>query len=242
MVFRKLLEQTRIGKGRYETSHRRDLYNSCSSERVWASRGTPYPCSQYDLDECASDYNHPPHSARSSERATIDLERFLNTYVEVTSAVQAAIDRLRAGLQIHDWKPDIVIKAFHDLDIVFFHGKLHGLVTISWHCALWWIDQERSRDGYRHQMAVTDYSGNLKAAIHLNAWGILLDAPDAKVAMWSVVLHEMVVSSYIFFALLMLNCTDFFLPPYSMHMSMSCVVVPLQPRTIDPVAGPTVTD
>ena len=35
-----------------------------------------------------------------------------------------AIERLRECLTIEDWGPDLIIKAFRDLDTVFFKGRL----------------------------------------------------------------------------------------------------------------------
>ena len=35
-----------------------------------------------------------------------------------------AIERLRECFTIEDWGPDLVIKAFRDLDTVFFKGRL----------------------------------------------------------------------------------------------------------------------
>ena len=37
-----------------------------------------------------------------------------------------AIERLRDGLKIKNWGPDLVIKAFRDLDTVFFRGRVVG--------------------------------------------------------------------------------------------------------------------
>lgn len=183
----------RTVEGRHETPHRRALY-TYSSESVSLSRGTPYPCSQDALKQCAFHLYTFPQSRTSREGATNHLECFLDPNTGITSKVQEAIDRLQVGLQIDDWKPDIVIKAFADLDIVFFDGKLHDMTTIRWHTARWWNTEENSPYGHRRNKGVTDYLGNQRAAIHLNAWTIFLDSSDAKVAMWSTVLHEMVVS------------------------------------------------
>lgn len=35
-----------------------------------------------------------------------------------------AIKRLRECVTVEDWEPDLVIKAFRDLDTVFFKGRL----------------------------------------------------------------------------------------------------------------------
>lgn len=188
MVFQK-----RTSGGDYETPYRKALYTySCQSVSLLG--GTPYSCNQHALRQCAFHLYTFPHSRTSRENATIHLERFLDPNTAITCKVQQAIDRLEVGLQVQDWKPDIVIKAFTDLDTVFFDGKLHDMTTISWHSARWWNTRENSRYGHRRDKGVTDYLGNQRAAIHLNGWTIFLDSSDAKVAMWSTVLHEMVVS------------------------------------------------
>ena len=179
-------------RGQHETSLRRALYNCCS-EPVSVLRGTPYPCEQYNLDECLIP-DRSAHSMQSPERASSDLECFLNPNVRIGFAVQEAIVRLRRALRTLDWKADLAIKAFKDLDMVFFNCKLQGQTTISWQCAEWWIDNLGSQDGYLRYMASTEYLGHQKAAINLNAWVILLDTPNPKEAMFQNLLHEMVVS------------------------------------------------
>lgn len=181
--------------GLHETPHRRALYNWCLTERPMESQGTPYPCFQAALDSCALGYNKPPHPLRSAETATILLERFLDPSVDLDSTVQRAIFRLRAGLRIQDWKPDLIVKAFYDLDIAFFDSALNCHTTFNWRCAPWWIESQRSPDAHRGPLGMTRTRGRRKAAIHLNAWGIFLDSPDdVKLTMWKVTLHEMVVS------------------------------------------------
>ncbi|MCJ1271916.1 hypothetical protein MMC22_011821 [Lobaria immixta] len=181
-----------MDRARYETPYGRDQYEWCLSERISASRGTPYPCDQYDLDECTFGSDRPPRSQHSRTSATANLENFLRPGARIDSVVHAAVARLRAGLRIHDWKPDLLIKAFNDLDIVFFGGKLRGHTTIRWHRASRWIQQPRPPQGRHHPLVRTKYLSPRKAAIQLNAWGIFLDTPNIKEAMWKVTLHEMV--------------------------------------------------
>lgn len=95
--------------------------------------------------------------------------------------MRAAILRLRAGLEIQDWKPDLVIKAFHDLDTVFFNGKLRGHVTIQWQTASWWTEYHHVHGQHRRAYGLTQYLGHQRAAIQLNAFEILLNTPDDKV-------------------------------------------------------------
>lgn len=187
----------KMDRGRYETPYGRDQYEWCLSERISAFRGTPYPCDQYDLDECTFGSDRPPRSQHSRTSATANLENFLHPGARIDSVVHAAVARLRAGLRIHDWRPDLVIKAFNDLDIVFFGGKLRGHTTIRWYRASWWIQQLRSPQGHHHLLARTKYLHPRKAAIQLNAWNILLNIPNTKEAMFTVTLHEMVVSAFL---------------------------------------------
>lgn len=177
-------------------AHRRALYDWCSSEYPSAVRGTPYPCDQFELDECAHVPKGSPHSVRSPKDATLDLERFLDPSASMGSTVHAAIARLRTGLKIDNWNPDIVLKAFYDLDIVFFNSKLRGQTTVTWRCVPWWNERCGHRDDYRAVQGQAEYLGQGKAAIYLNAWAVFLDPsiPDPKLLMWQVLLHEMVVS------------------------------------------------
>ena len=187
------MQNSTIHPGDYESPHRRYLYNWLSHNRVLsASLGTPYPCSQYNLNECAYNSNDCPHSLQFPEQAATELEWFLDPNSLIDSTVRAAILRLRAGLEIQDWKPDLVIKAFHDLDTVFFNGKLRGHVTIQWQTASWWTEYNHGQ--YCRAYGLTRYLGHQRAAIQLNAFAILLNTPDPKVWMWKAVLHEMVVS------------------------------------------------
>ncbi|MCJ1270485.1 hypothetical protein MMC22_010382 [Lobaria immixta] len=204
-----------------QTSHRLALYNWCFTERISASRGTPYPCDQHDLDECDFGSDRPPHSLQSQDHATTHLEHFLDPNARIGSTVQAAMVRLQAALRIHDGKPDLIIKAFNDLDIVFFDGQLRGRTTIHWRRGSWWAEWERS-GGQSHKMyGVTRAVHHRRAAIKLNAWEMFMNTADPKVTMWKVTLHEMVVSLYTSLALSILNATPnctYTLPPYSMPM------------------------
>ncbi|MCJ1267876.1 hypothetical protein MMC22_007762 [Lobaria immixta] len=179
-----------------QRSHRLALYNWCFTERISATRGTPYPCNQHDLDRCDFGSDRPPHSLQTQDHATTYLEHFLDPNAPISSTVQAAMVRLQAALRIHDWKPDLIIKAFNDLDIVFFDGKLRGRTTIHWRRGSWWAELERSRGRPHKSFAVTRSLHHRRAAIELNAWGMFMNTADAKVAMWKITLHEMVLYLY----------------------------------------------
>ena len=182
--------------GLYESPHRRALYHWCLTERPTVGQGTPYGCHEVDLENCASVYNKRPHAPRSIESATTELERFLDPSVglEIGCPEMTAILRLQNGLRIQDWKPDLIVKAFRDLDIAFFDSTLQCHTSFNWRCAEWWNELRRSPTAYRGPLGMTQILGRGKAAIELNAWGILLDSEDANLEMWRVTLHEMVVS------------------------------------------------
>lgn len=187
----KNLKMVQGGRGRYETPHRRALYDSCFNEPISVSRGTPYDCLQSHIDDCEFLPDKRPHGKRSPDRATNELVFFLDPDASISSKVWDSIERLQEGLT-RDWKPDLIIKAFYDLDVVFFDGKLHGLTTLNWRSFQWWNEAFSSLDGYRRIEGRTKYLGNGKVAIDLNAWTILLDNPNAKKSIWNVVLHEMI--------------------------------------------------
>ncbi|MCJ1268948.1 hypothetical protein MMC22_008836 [Lobaria immixta] len=128
--------------GMFETPHRRALYVSCSTEHISASQGTQYPCSQNDLDESIFGFYNPLEARRYPEEALVDLESFFRPNSRISPEVEAAISHLQATLKIQGWKPDLIIKAFKNLDIVFFAGKLRGHTTFSWRCAPWWDEEE----------------------------------------------------------------------------------------------------
>ena len=93
-------------------------------------RGTPYPCTQEDLDSYRRfSRGHRQHfKPVSSKTAVRQLLGFLNS--EPSSEVRSALRRLKKGIDMRNKAPDIVIKAFRDLDIVFFNGALSGNVVV----------------------------------------------------------------------------------------------------------------
>lgn len=173
--------------GMFERPHRRALYVSCSTEHISASQGTPYPCSQNDLDESIFGFYNPLEARRYPEEALVELESFFRPNSRISPEVEAAISHLQAALKIQDWKPDLIIKAFKDLDIVFFAGKLRGHTTFSWRCAPWWDEEEGIPVyiyiyGHRGPLGITRVVSCGKTAITLSAWGTLLTSPAVRSA------------------------------------------------------------
>jgi hypothetical protein len=172
---------------------RRLLYEE-ARKPVRADQGTPYPCTQQDLDG----YIRHPHPNRDSQyistvAATNELCAWLNHFHEPDASAMAALDRLKKGIQLKPWKPDLVIKAFKDLDLAFFNGTLTGNVRVKWMCCQeWW-----RFIGRKSYLGATAKEGHAQCRIVLNAEAILLNPISAPIPfreMWRTMLHEMCVS------------------------------------------------
>lgn len=103
------------------------------------------------------------------------------------SGEDEAISRLVTGIQNArrgPWGPDLAIKAFCDLDKVFFCGRLRGHV-----CVTWQPDSFFGNDCY----GSTEYLGAGKCVInlnpHTNFFGPLCDSGFGQ--MFATLLHEM---------------------------------------------------
>ena len=104
-----------------------------------------------------------------------------------SNAERRALSRLDAALDNahgEHWGPDLIIKAFCDLDTVFFSGLLRGHVSIAWRPA-----SEMVQSLY----GATIYLSHGKCQIGLNAEGIILNQSSSTAfkQMWSTMLHEM---------------------------------------------------
>ena len=125
----------------------------------------------------------------SEEVATCKLVDWLNRPILPGSKGDAAMRRLANGMRLQEWGPDLVIKAFDDLDIVFFRGVLDTRTQIEWR-----TDEEiAGRTGDR-VLGFCIRLGHGRTRIVLNDTRILLYAADPSSTMWATALHEMVVS------------------------------------------------
>ncbi|KAL8944643.1 MAG: hypothetical protein Q9216_000340 [Gyalolechia sp. 2 TL-2023] len=95
-----------------------------SKEPVRADRGTPYPCYTKNLESYQCRPKRTRKAPMSNEEATSKLVNFLNQDIERGSKEHAALRRLAYGMQLTEWGPDLCLKAFDDLDLVFFRGVL----------------------------------------------------------------------------------------------------------------------
>ncbi len=159
---------------------------------VRLNSGTNYPCTASELRDATT----PSHRAarrpisRMSASYNVSTENALGR--NLGQAEYDAIRRLeRTILGVfagRHWAPDLIIKAFCDLDLVFFLGDLRDHVHVEWRSGRSFPPRRQ----HRLMMGRTDYLGNGKAVIRLNADGIFAEtALSAFKEMWSTMLHEM---------------------------------------------------
>ena len=173
---------TSITMPRFDQETREWLYQR-SLRKPRTSKGTPYPCSQDDLERCLSLQAPNLNPYIEPMEATYQLVRFNRLTKPLSIKEDNALNRLE-GMLTHvsnpgDWEPSIAIKAFKDLDTLFFMSRLRG------NCKVRWMDAEHrlARDGC---FGSTDYLAHGQAQIHLNAKRILLDCPEPFIEMWRV--------------------------------------------------------
>lgn len=155
---------------------------------VDAHHGTPYPCRQRDLDIVRDHPSHNPAPQVSPRQATLEIVQHNDIRRRLSSYEREAIHRLSDAVYNaarYSWGPDLVIKSFLDLDIVFFGGALRGSVGVCWQSG----ELFPGCDGITSKCSPPGHS-----TIHLSAERILLGRNPFK-AMFSTILHEMCVGS-----------------------------------------------
>ncbi|MCJ1226298.1 hypothetical protein MMC12_002948 [Toensbergia leucococca] len=167
--------------------HRRRCYKA-RDETVYLHKGTPYPSWAIYL-----------HLMHQPERGFDNMDRNKTQYAAATDLVDFlhprnrlgsfGLDRLNANIRTPGWGPDIVVKAFHDLDKVFFQGRLEGRVTIKWKKAKFFKYDSSKGKTYGSTWSKAPRG----AQIFLNADAIFLDqTSDPFKDMWGTLLHEMI--------------------------------------------------
>lgn len=185
---------------------RRELYNDAFKD-VSRHSGSEYTCKQSDLDATGGlarqDYPDDRRADRSQSRkkwfphenhgpfitarqASLDIlehnklhRRPGSSELEAIERLSKAIDTGRAG----SWGPDLIIKAFCDLDAVFYRGRLRGHVCVRWLPD--WSERGHTIWGS------TVFLAKGKSAIRMNAKTILLKHPEPFERMFATMLHEM---------------------------------------------------
>ncbi len=186
---------------------RRERYNE-ACRVVTLDSGTDYACSQSDLDATGGLARQEfPDDARadrsashkawfpqpnlgpftSPKQACLEIFQHNSLRRRPGELEQEAIERLfkaiRTATRDNIWGPDLIIKAFCDLDLVFFAGRLRG------HCCVRWLREWTNPEDML--LGTTVFLGGGKVAIRLNADTILLHHPESVVCMFATMLHEM---------------------------------------------------
>ncbi|KAL9626615.1 MAG: hypothetical protein Q9204_007167 [Flavoplaca sp. TL-2023a] len=106
-----------------------DLVEQCFYD-PHPDEGTEYPCKEELLRQLRGlRHVHYPRR-RSPDRACSDLVRHLTA--RPSSRVSAALHRIGISLELREWGPDLILKAFRDLDTAFFASTLSGRTTVQW--------------------------------------------------------------------------------------------------------------
>ncbi|KAL9612758.1 MAG: hypothetical protein Q9167_002643 [Letrouitia subvulpina] len=161
--------------------------------------GYPYPCRQEDLDS----YSRKKKSTlfgeflrdivlwwpESIDAVIRDIEAYLDPDRPPSAEERSAMDRLYKALCLKggEWTPDVPIKAFRDLDTVFFQGRLSGNVKVGW--------VRSTQITTPNSIGTTIYRFNGQSEIALDADYHIFEAQYPWKSMWQTLIHEMVVSN-----------------------------------------------
>ena len=100
--------------------------------------GTPYPCSQSDLDGhnagSFQDSNNHPFVSAIEATTEVMLQNHVSRRLPPSESI--AIDNLNRTINTvekrMEFGPDLAVKAFTDLDLIFFGGQLRDNVRVQW--------------------------------------------------------------------------------------------------------------
>ena len=158
---------------------------------VEINRGTDYPCEERHLKELAG--NLRTHNGRFAtlRHGTESLLRHLDKSREPSRREYEALDLLGGFLSQGGYGADIAIKAFVDLDHVFFRGKLHGFVTVQW------VNEKEIKaiQGVDALGATSNIDeGRAWIKMSKGVFARTYDGDGVATCMWGTLLHEMLVS------------------------------------------------
>ena len=122
------------GYGIIVTRPRQELY-AAAFRNVYNDRGSYYDCAQSTIDRATHFHGHHNGHFVSSRRAVDEIVAQNDLRRRSNQSERDAIHRLRYAIrwcETHRWGPDLVIKAFLDLDKIFFCGRLRDIVKVVW--------------------------------------------------------------------------------------------------------------
>ena len=158
--------------------------------------GTPHPCGESDLDVHNTGAFREPNNAPFISVLEATREVMLQNHVtrRVPPLELTAIDNLKRTVDTMekrmDFGPDLAIKAFADLDLVFFGGRLRNNVRVQWVRA---NDDSRCTAPRRVWGLAITLPERGKCLIKLNADALLRRTHDDDPlrSLFGTLLHEM---------------------------------------------------
>ena len=147
---------------------------------------TKYRCTQGQID-AYQDVSGEDVPGNGDRRKMI---RYFNSILMQEPAETSSLQRLARVIKHppSPWGPDLVIKAFHDIDTVFFNGKLQGRVRIRW---VRHVDKGSDEGETFGGVEPLEHS---RSEIRLYARIFELKITNPYMIMWRTVFHETAVS------------------------------------------------
>ena len=176
------------GYGVIPSRPRQELH-AAAFRPVYNDRGSYYDCSQRTIDRATHLYGHHSGHYVSSRHAVDEIVRHNSLRRRPDRSESDVIHRLRYAknrCEQHAWGPDLVIKAFLDLDKIFFCSRLRDTVKVVWKRNL----HEPHTSGLCRLDTGNPTSGRYE--IWMNADKLLrAGEPRQFKEMWATILHEM---------------------------------------------------
>ena len=134
--------------------------------------GTIYPCTTNQLDDATTPNSQPPRRPMRRHQAVLNPTKSSNALRDpIGTSEYNVICRLEKSILAvfasRHWTPDLIIKAFCDLDCVSFCGSLRRNVYVQWQSARSFAPKSQ----HRLHLCHTAYLEGRKAVIYLNADG-----------------------------------------------------------------------
>ena len=176
------------GYGNIPSRPRDELY-ALAFRSFHNNRGSFYDCSQLTIDRATHLHGHHSGQYVSLRRAVDEIVAQNDLGRTPGPSESQAIHRLRYAknrCEQHLWGPDLVIKAFLDLDNIFFCRRLRDIVRVEW---------KRNLRDQRMAGCCTSITTGPKSrccVIWLNA-DVILRAQERRPfqEMFATILHEM---------------------------------------------------